>query len=135
METTAHIRQRETPSEAVDSSLSWIVDPGLTRPRENLYSKTIDLHWHTKTLLAIALQEQKDSNKELERKIDSLTEKFVAYVKEVHHMHFIDSSSPHYAILKRSSTARLHQSPKVEEDAQSPSKPDCQEAGPSTHRR
>jgi len=53
-----------------------------------------------KTIMGLAMQEQKEHTKALETKINSLTEKFVMYVEAIHHCRFITRDTPQYTVIK-----------------------------------
>lgn len=50
--------------------------------------------------MGLALQENNESTKNMEAKMDMLNGKFTVYVDTFHHSRFITKDSPHYALLE-----------------------------------
>ena len=66
-------------------------------------------------LLSLALQEKRNISRNLEKKIQALSQKFETFVRTVHHLCFVESSLPHYELLKQRS--KLHRSAMVKAEA------------------
>ena len=82
----------------------------------------------------MVLQEQSRINRHMDNKIQALSEKFETYVKMVHHLRFVDSSSPHYELLKRKSGLQQRaEDPNLRVKVETPSKGSPLGVGPSHH--
>ena len=94
MEDCASDIRQHISTEVVEEKFNWILDPSFTRPQENLYTRTIEVNWNLKTILGMAMQDNTQSWKVLQEKVDRLNDKFTVYVESVHHRKFITKDSP-----------------------------------------
>lgn len=87
-----------------------IPDPSLSKAKEYLYACTIDLSWQRKTLHRLTMEENTEISMVVEEKIDNINDKFVIYVDSVHHYCFVTKLYPHYKVLKKRATTKIHSS-------------------------
>lgn len=101
LENQARDIRKRTSTEGVDAQFEWIPDPRLTRARENLYNRTMELSWNVKTIMGLVMQENIQASKTMDDKLDKLNEKYTVCVETFHHMRFVTRDSLHFTLLKR----------------------------------